>query len=111
MNYITYFYLDKEVALLPESDVMLGDYENFSLEDWKQFGDKDAKVMAIYDNEPYDACVIMVVPNAEDDCDDLLSKLRQAISVKKFTAKSLIKFCGSRVKSSARIKVNPIQVC
>jgi len=59
----------------------------------------------------FKCCVLMEVPNNDDDCIELLDKLRCAVSRKKLKAQGLIRYLGKRVKSQSRLQVQPIAVC
>lgn len=110
MKYIVYFYSDRQVVLLEEEDVILGEYKNLSLEQWRNFGEDEVEVQAIYVDDAFRASLLMIVPNDEDDCFEILEKLRSCIERKNFKPRGLIRYCGSRVKESRRLKVLPLNV-
>ena len=116
MKYLVYFYKNNpehmrmQVVLLSESQLILGEYHEWSLEDWRQLREEEVKVRAIYDDDVYLACILMVVTEEEDNCDELIRKLRCAIMEKNFKPKGLINYCGTRVKPKRRMKVLPMNV-
>lgn len=111
MKYLVYFYSDAQVLLLDEDDVNLGEFNSLSVDEWRKFGEDEVVVKAIYEGDVYSACVLMVVLNEDDDCRELLQKLRVVITRKRLKAKSLIKYCGTRVKNEkTRLKVLPPNV-
>ena len=109
-KYLVYSYDDAQVVLLEETDVLLGQYSDLSVDEWKKFGEEEVKVRAVYGDEVYAACLLMVVTEDDDDCREVLHKLRDVIARKHFKSKRLIQFCGTRVKTSHRLRVPPTNV-
>ena len=58
MKFVVYFYEDKAVEELEEDDVILGNFAEYQLEEWKKA--HECMVKAIYNGEVYDACVLQV---------------------------------------------------
>ena len=114
MKFIVFSYEDDEIFCVPQEDVNLLDYSNFSLEDWSNLPlTSEARVRVVYDSEVYEACVLQVVPINDVDVNDTLQMLRSAWSSHKIKRlSSLLKFCPDRVRASVgRQKWLPLQVC
>ena len=58
MQYMVFFFADEEVVVANEEDVILGEQEGFSLDDWRRAGETRVKVL--YGDDCYDACVLQV---------------------------------------------------
>jgi len=102
MNFIVYFYNDDTIVLLPQLDVTF--QKDMTLNEWSSVqGRVEAK--CVYDNDIFDACVLMVVPDEDDGCEELIKKLR--LAKRKLTLDNLIKFCPGRVKRG-RTRVRPV---
>lgn len=112
MKYLVYFITDKQIVLLEEEEVMLGNYESFSLEDWKSHPMNEiVHLKATYDDEIYDAALLQVWPDeCTDTSVDLIKKLRSLVQLKKFTARKLASLFSSIVHSDSRQKMKPIDV-
>ena len=60
MQYMVYFYIDKEIIIAPEEDVFSDKYAEYSSEDWLREGNKECRVMVLYKDQQYEACVLQV---------------------------------------------------
>ena len=60
LDYVVYFYADREVVVVPESEIILGQYENFSLDDWRAVENEECVVNVLYNGLAYKACVLQV---------------------------------------------------
>lgn len=58
MQFIVFFYEDREIVILEEEDVFLGEYAKFTRSDWLKPG--EYKVRALYNDNIYDACILQV---------------------------------------------------
>lgn len=58
MKFVVYFYSDREVLELPDTDIITED--NWNFEDWKRSGEQEVRVKAYYNDEVYEACVLQV---------------------------------------------------
>ena len=108
MKLIVYFYTDQTVALIPSEDCNLGEFEDFSISDWKNLKSDIADITAVYDNCVYRCSVLMVVEDDKDDCASLLPRLQSLIARKKLSLSSIIAYCKDRVKRG-RVNLPPLK--
>lgn len=109
MKFLVFFDIDLQIVLLHEDDVMLGDYAEYTTDQWRALALKEVNVKAIYDDLVFDASVLMMIPDDDDPCIELLSKLRACVKNKNYRVPGLLRYCGTRVKTS-RLKFQPIDV-
>lgn len=62
MQYLVHFYCDKQVVIMNEKDMLLDEFDGFSLEDWRNTGPEECRVNVIYGEEEkvYTACILQV---------------------------------------------------
>ena len=133
MQYLVYFYKDKQLVVVDSDDVFLGDFEEFSLKDWQQHSDEECVVKVIYGDDCYEACVLQVsllqhflleyfdpqasltklkqfqvIPD-DEDLTAYLVKLRSYQERKRLKLSSLLKLVN-RVKDKKRSKMPPVDV-
>nr|XP_012562125.2 uncharacterized protein LOC100210508 isoform X1 [Hydra vulgaris] len=107
MKYIVYFD-DTHVDILNEEDVMLMDYEGYSIDDWNSLSvDHVVRIQAVWKDQPFDACLLQVVPN-DDSCQQTINSLRHAVKVKNFGALRLMKYIKFRVRPNKRAPLQPL---
>lgn len=61
LEFLVYFYADREIVVAKASDIVLGEYTNFTLDDWRAHSDQQCVVKVLYNGMPYDACVLQVL--------------------------------------------------
>ena len=98
MKLIVYFYTDQTVALIPSANCNLGEFENFSISNWKNVKSDIAYITVVYDNCVYHCSVLVVVEDDKDDCASLFPRLQSLIARKKLSPPSIIAYCKDRVK-------------
>ena len=109
MHYLVYFYCDEQIVYVDDEDVVLGEYESYSLDDWQRLPVAvEPKVRVVYDNIIYDACVLQVAPK-DTVPRELLEKLRTFVSRKRFKAARLLQIVN-RVCMGRRNYVPPVEV-
>ena len=60
MQYLIYFYKDKQIVVTSADDVFLGEYEGYTLDDWRSNAHQECVVKVVYGGECYQACVLQV---------------------------------------------------
>ncbi len=75
MKFIVIFAEDLEICEVHKDCVLLEEKEEFSIGDWQAIQD-EVFVQVLYENEPYRACILQVVPyNFYRNLADLFSRL------------------------------------
>ena len=65
MQYLIYFYKDKEIVVAKAEDIFLGEFEGYSLLEWKN-SRGECRVKVVYGEECFDACVLQVGLKSEN---------------------------------------------
>jgi hypothetical protein len=104
MKYIVIFRNDLEIIEADSDDVLFGENEELSLDEWKEI-DKSVEVgvTVVYDGKPNSAVILQVIVNELDDTTETIKMLRQ-LQVEKNAKipKLLLKI--ERIKYSKRFR-------
>lgn len=60
MQFMVYFYKDREIIIISEDDLISEIYHNYTMDDWEKTGNKECRVKVLYNDEIFDACVLQV---------------------------------------------------
>lgn len=110
MEYIVYFECDRQIVQLAREDVFLGEYENFSWQEWEAVRqDEMIKLKAVYNEDVYDAWLLQVI--AEDiESGDSIQRFRSLVTRKKLSLASLLKAIPRTRHTKKRTKLVPLNV-
>ena len=94
-----FFPEDKQLVLLDEDLVLLGDYAQLSLDEWKAMPvDTQCSVQAYYENSLYDGVIIQAVSEDCEAVEEQVRMMRCLIEKKNYREQHLLRRCKSRYR-------------
>lgn len=110
MHFILFFSNDKEILLVEEDFIILGEFESYRENEWRNMPiDRHCPVQAYYDGELFEAAIIQALQGEDEGVMEQVKMMRLLVEKKNFREEHLLQRLKSRFRSG-RSRFPPLEV-